>query len=326
MRADRDRRPRPDPRDRHAGRAQAARPARVDLPARARPASTRASPPSSRLPGVVSAAPAADADPEMQRVAVNLVLVGGRGAGRRRHGARRPRQPHPRPAQVRAHARGRVRRARGPRLRRRGDDGRRRWPDRVAAGDDGATASRTCRRRRAPTRPTRPTRWRPADDRGRPAGRRPASIFASSRNGTDPRTASIWTRRQVVENNARAARRPRLPARPGHGPRAVVGVLRDPAAVPHDVGVRARLPHPPGARGLRRLRRPRRRDGGVLAQRRLDDGGPAVLGEGPGQPRALLRGADEPDVGAAGHGRRRADHEHARGPSRSSWSRRSCSA
>ena len=31
-----------------------------------------------------------------------------------------------------------------------------------------------------------------------------ASIFASSRNGTDPRTASLWTRRQVIENNARS--------------------------------------------------------------------------------------------------------------------------
>jgi ABC-2 type transport system permease protein len=30
------------------------------------------------------------------------------------------------------------------------------------------------------------------------------SIFASTRGGTDPRTASLWTRRQVVENNARA--------------------------------------------------------------------------------------------------------------------------
>ncbi len=35
--------------------------------------------------------------------------------------------------------------------------------------------------------------------------RRPrSSIFATSRNGTDPRTASAWTRRQVAENNARA--------------------------------------------------------------------------------------------------------------------------
>jgi ABC-2 type transport system permease protein len=38
-----------------------------------------------------------------------------------------------------------------------------------------------------------------------PARAEPAtSIFASARSGTDPRTASIWTRRQVVENNARA--------------------------------------------------------------------------------------------------------------------------
>ena len=37
-----------------------------------------------------------------------------------------------------------------------------------------------------------------------PAGEPRASIFASSRNGTDPRVASMWTRRQVAENNARA--------------------------------------------------------------------------------------------------------------------------
>ncbi len=30
------------------------------------------------------------------------------------------------------------------------------------------------------------------------------SIFANSRNGTDPRIASDWTRRQVIENNARS--------------------------------------------------------------------------------------------------------------------------
>jgi ABC-2 type transport system permease protein len=30
------------------------------------------------------------------------------------------------------------------------------------------------------------------------------SVFAETRNGTDPRTASAWTRRQVMDNNARA--------------------------------------------------------------------------------------------------------------------------
>ena len=42
VRTDRHRRSRPDPGDRHAGRAEAAGPARVDLPARARPARRRA--------------------------------------------------------------------------------------------------------------------------------------------------------------------------------------------------------------------------------------------------------------------------------------------
>jgi ABC-2 type transport system permease protein len=36
------------------------------------------------------------------------------------------------------------------------------------------------------------------------ASTRAGSVFASTRNGTDPRTASRWTRRQVVENNVRA--------------------------------------------------------------------------------------------------------------------------
>ena len=40
-------------------------------------------------------------------------------------------------------------------------------------------------------------------DAARPEAPR-VSIFASSRNGTDPRTASQWTRRQVIENNARS--------------------------------------------------------------------------------------------------------------------------
>jgi ABC-2 type transport system permease protein len=35
-------------------------------------------------------------------------------------------------------------------------------------------------------------------------GPRPGSVFARTRNGSDPRTASLWTRRQVFENNAHA--------------------------------------------------------------------------------------------------------------------------
>ena len=57
----------------------------------------------------------------------------------------------------------------------------------------------------------RPRRGRPCSIPGRPGdqiGRwhpaLAASMFDTSRNGTDPRVASVWTRRQVAENNARA--------------------------------------------------------------------------------------------------------------------------
>ena len=75
VRADRDRRPRPDPRDRHARRAQAARPARVDLPARARPPRRRrrAARPAARRR--VRGARRRYATRSRQRVAVNLVLT-----------------------------------------------------------------------------------------------------------------------------------------------------------------------------------------------------------------------------------------------------------
>ena len=84
-----------------------------------------------RLPGVESAALAADTDPEAQRVAVNLVLAEDARARRRRHRAGRHRVADPRPAQVGADARGRVRRARRARLRRRGGPRR----QRAARGD-----------------------------------------------------------------------------------------------------------------------------------------------------------------------------------------------
>ena len=61
-----------------------------------------------------------DGDGDRQTVAVNLVLVDDARAGRRGRRARRDRLAHPRPAQVRADARGRLRRARRPRLRGRG--------------------------------------------------------------------------------------------------------------------------------------------------------------------------------------------------------------
>src|SRR6185369_12740790 len=93
-------------------------------------------------------------------------------------------------------------------------------------------------------------------------------------------------------------RRPGLPASPGHGPREELGLLRGPAAVPRDVGLRLRLPGAPGAAGVHRLRRAWRGDDRVLAERDLDDGPAAVVGEEPGKPRALLRRADEHHVGA----------------------------
>ena len=130
-----------------------------------------------RLPGVVSAALAAESDPEAQRVVVNLVLEEDGAAGRRRQRAGRPRVADPRPAQVRAHARGRVRRARRPRLQRRGG--------RCGAGAGrGVSAVEAAR-----------------------SGRRVARANPSSRHsrgGTDPRNPSDWTRRQVVANNARS--------------------------------------------------------------------------------------------------------------------------
>ena len=129
-----------------------------------------------RLPGVVSAAPAADSDPELQRVAVNLVLEEDAALGGVVTALARHRQPHPRPAQVRADARGRVRGARRPRVRRRRrrrTNGHGHGPDaRSAAATMRTTASRTCRPTPAPTRPRRPTRWRPADDRRHGARRR----------------------------------------------------------------------------------------------------------------------------------------------------------
>ena len=214
-----------------------------------------------RLPGVVSAALAAESDPEQQRVAINLVLeedgvlgavvsaLGGLGS---QILALRKSEPTLEDVFVELVGRGFSERGRG------GAGGARRGRGMTADG---------------------------------PAPTAPAAVFAHSRGGTDPRVASRWTRRQVAANNAAVADRARVPARARDGPRALVAVLRDPAAVPHDVGVRVRLSGAPGARGVHRLRRAGRGAVGLLAQRRLDDGRAAVLGEEPGQPRALLRGA-----------------------------------
>ena len=74
VRADRDRRPRPDPRDRHARTSSRSASSGSRSSGSSSTASTPACPALARLPGVVSAAPAADIDPELQRIAVNLVL------------------------------------------------------------------------------------------------------------------------------------------------------------------------------------------------------------------------------------------------------------
>jgi ABC-2 type transport system permease protein len=54
---------------------------------------------------------------------------------------------------------------------------------------------------------TAPTAAAAAQDAAQPAragGPKPGSVFARTRNGSDPRIAASWTRRQVAENNARS--------------------------------------------------------------------------------------------------------------------------
>ena len=240
-----------------------------------------------RLPGVESAALAADTDPESQRVAVNLVLTEDARARRRRHRAGRHGVAHPRPPQVGADARGRVRRARRARLRRRGGPRQQRTARATATATERTPSrsptSRTRRptsRRRSPdgARPAPPTRCSPPPATAATPGPRPTGRSARSSRATPGRWSGAPTRASGAWSASRQ-----------------LAVLRDPAAVPDDRGVRPRLPRAPGARGVRRVRRAGRGDGRVLAQRRVDDGEPAVLGEEPGQPRALLRGAHEPD-------------------------------
>ena len=76
-----------------------------------------------RLPGVVSAAPGRRLGPRGAARGGQPGARGGRRAGRRRHRPGRARLPDPGAPQVGAHPRGRVRGARGPRLRRRGRAG-----------------------------------------------------------------------------------------------------------------------------------------------------------------------------------------------------------
>ena len=159
MRADRDRRSRPDPGHRHAGRTEAAGPARIDVPAGAGPARRRAggARPTARRRerGRRRRTATAGRGPTRQTVAINLSLaedgalggvvgaLGGAGLA------------HRRAAQVGADARGRVRRARRARLRRTED----------GAGP-AARAGAAGRGRRRPHVPGEPDRRRSHDDPG----------------------------------------------------------------------------------------------------------------------------------------------------------------
>ena len=146
VRADRDRRPRQDPRDRQPGRAQAARPDRVDHPPRARPARwrpRRPRPPARRRQrrgrdrdraGGWRGRPDRGDQPGPRRTG---------GARRCRRRAGRPRAADRVAAHRRAEPRGRLHRARRPRVRR---CRQRRRPD----PDGRATTTPPARRRRRP--------------------------------------------------------------------------------------------------------------------------------------------------------------------------------
>ncbi len=157
----------------------------------------------------------------------------------------------------------------------------------------------------------------------------PIDIFARSRGGDGPAGPPRTGRAaRSPPNNLRARRRPRLPARPRHVPRAVVAVLRDPAAVPHDVGVRVRLPRARGAAeayiGFVVL-------GGAMTAFWLNVvwmmAGQLYWEKSQGNLELYFAAPDEPHGGAARHGRRRPRHELDCGrPSVLVDRRRSCSA
>src|SRR6266566_5180614 len=122
-------------------------------------------------------------------------------------------------------------------------------------------------------------------------------------------------------------RRPFLSADRRGEPRTLLDLLRGPAPVVGHRGLRVHLSviRRPGAGGddgprkncrdpgeherPHRLRRPRRDDGRVLAQRPLVHGEPALLGEGDRKPAAVHDGADEPDGSARWHGGGRHGHD-----------------
>ena len=182
-----------------------------------------------RLPGVVSAAPAAEAD-----------------AARRAP----DRQPQPRP-RGRRRARRRRRRARRASARTSWRCASRSRPSRTSSSSSSAAASTTT----SPARRQRPASRRrcrhagadpgPARARGRRAGRERGRLTMSRLRvppDRNPAEAADWTPRQALAHRPARGRRPRLSARHRDVPREVVALLRDPPAVPRDVGLRLRLP------------------------------------------------------------------------------------
>src|SRR6185503_16537029 len=90
----------------------------------------------------------------------------------------------------------------------------------------------------------------------------------------------------------------------------LVGDRGDGVSVPHDGGLRARLPGPPCAADVRGLRGPGRRDDRLLEQRALEHGEPVLLGEGAGAAPALPHHAGLADEHPVRHGARRNGDDH----------------
>ena len=129
------------------------------------------------------------------------------------------------------------------------------------------------------------------------------------RRRRDPPTAADWTPRQVLANDLRAIvgrAYPRVPGMVREKSWLFFEILLPFLTTSAFVFVYRALQAPPEYVGFVVL-------GGAMTAFWLNViwmmAEPAVLGEEPGQPRALLRGAHEPHGGAARDGRRRAGHE-----------------
>ncbi len=267
-------------------------PARVDLPPRARPARWRPGRPRpAARRRVGQAAAAVDSGPvDRQTVAVNLVLdddgalggvVGALGGLARTSSPSRSRSRASRTSSSSSSDAASTRPRPGP-------------PGRRPA------------RRATPT--ASPTDRHHGRRRGSGGGRLTMSVY-EFRHTDSPQQAADWTRASSSLTDLRAVGGRAYPRVSGLFREKSWLLLRDPPAVPRDVGLRVRLPGPAGAARVHRLRRPGRGDDGVLAERHLDDGQPAVVGEEPGQPRALLRGPDVDHERALRDGRRGHGHE-----------------